>query len=81
MLYSINYIYYQALKTQIRFNEGDITLEFNRSLFTIITAVCYSNRRVVTQTPKLRARVIQGKVGELQTSASRSQYGFRRSRR
>ena len=39
VLYSINYIYCQALKTQISFYEAEITLEFNRSLFIIIAAV------------------------------------------
>ena len=33
MLHSLNYIYYNILKTQIYFNETEPTLEFNRFIF------------------------------------------------
>ena len=39
ILYDINYIYYTVLKTQICFIEAEPSLEFNHSVFIIISLI------------------------------------------
>ena len=72
---SINSIYSEVLKTQISFLKAEPTLEFNRSMLTLITPLPVSfNSLHFTQIPKWRARIIPSKVITLQGQVYRCEH-------